>query len=112
MRPDSSLRYFLFVAVALAIFIGARPASAQTAIAVGTDPSAIAIDATRNRIYVANEGSNNVTVIDGANNSTRTVPVGPRPQYIAVNTKTNRIYVNNAADSSISVIDGSTLAVS
>ncbi|HUP96734.1 MAG TPA: YncE family protein [Usitatibacter sp.] len=111
MRPNSFLRHFAFLAIAMAIFVGSRPATAQTTIAVGSEPRAIAVDSTRNKIYVANEGSNSVTVIDGSNNTTRTVPVGPRPQHIVVNTKTNRIYANNGGDSSVSMIDGATLAV-
>ena len=41
-------------------------------------------------------GSNNVTVIDGATNSTTTVQVGIKPQAVAVNPVTNKIYVANA----------------
>ncbi len=34
-----------------------------------------------NKIYVANYGSNNVTVIDGATNSTTTVNCWNQPQF-------------------------------
>jgi YVTN family beta-propeller protein len=37
-----------------------------------------------NQIYVANEGSNNVTVIDGATNVTATVSAGANPYAVAV----------------------------
>ncbi len=46
-----------------------------------------------NKIYVANSGSNNVTVIDGVTNSTATVSTGDSPMSVAVNPVTNRIYV-------------------
>ena len=36
-------------------------------------PQAVAVNPATNKIYVANEGSSNVTVIDGVNNSIRTV---------------------------------------
>ncbi len=39
-------------------------------VAAGTDPVAVAVNPATNKIYVANQGSNNVTVIDGTNNST------------------------------------------
>lgn len=101
----------LFALVAAVGSSGAPPAAAQwvmRTIAAGAEPRAIAINAATNKIYVANEFSNSVTVIDGATHSTATVAVGNRPQYIAVNTVTNRVYVSNA-DSSQTVIDGTTL---
>ncbi len=60
-----------------------------------------------NRIYVVNQNSNNVTVIDGQNNSVVThLPVGHSPDAVAVNSRTNKIYVVNFNDSRVSVIDG------
>jgi YVTN family beta-propeller protein len=97
---------FAFIALATAF-----PAAAQVTIVAGAGPSAIAVNARTNRIYVANEGSGTVTEIDGNSHATTTIPVGSRPQYIAVNEATNRVYVNNAGDSSLSVIDGATRAV-
>ena len=57
----------------------------------------VAVDSTRNNIYVTNEGSNNVTIIDGATNSTSTVtdPNALLPVAVAVDEATNRIYVAN-----------------
>jgi YVTN family beta-propeller protein len=81
------------------------------AIPAGSEPSGIAIDVAANRIYVANEFSHNVTVIDGVTNTTQTVAVGPRPQYIAVNPMTRRVYVSHGGDSSQFVMDPATLAV-
>ena len=49
-----------------------------------------------NKIYVANCGSDNVTVIDGATNVTTTVAVGHAvPLAVAVNPVTNKVYVAN-----------------
>ena len=42
-------------------------------------PSAVAVNPVTNKIYVANYGSNNVTVIDGATNDTTLVAAGTRP---------------------------------
>jgi YVTN family beta-propeller protein len=97
---------FLRLAAALPAF-----AVAQVQLAAGQDPSAIAVNPATNRIYVANESSNSVTVIDGATHATQTVAVGQRPQHIAVNPASNRVYVSNGGDSTQSVIDGATLAV-
>lgn len=77
-------------------------------IPVGTGPSPIALNPVTNKIYVANIGSNNVTVIDGATNSTATVAVDLAPNGIAVNPVTNKIYVSNYHGHTITVIDGAT----
>ena len=85
--------------------------AAALQLAAGNSPSAIAIDASLDRVYVANEFSNDVTVIDGATQATHAVPVGPRPQHIAVNPATHRVYVSNGGDSSQSIIEPASLAV-
>src|SRR5689334_17292789 len=108
MRPD--FRTLLLLSAALAIFIASRPASAQTTIAAGNGPAAIAINTVTNKVYVANEFSDNVTIIDGATNATKTVAVCKRPQYIAVNARTNKVFVNCGTDSALTVIDGATAA--
>jgi YVTN family beta-propeller protein len=68
-----------------------------------------------NKIYVANNGSNNVTVIDGVTNTPSTVtdPNGIAPLAVVVNPTTNKIYVlNNGNDGitpgSVTIIDGAT----
>ena len=63
----------------------------------GGTPAGVAVNPTTNRIYVANQWSNNVSVIDGATNTVvATVPVGTCPEDVAVNPSTNRIYVANS----------------
>ncbi len=90
-------------------------AHAQAVIATvpaGTYPVHIAVNPATNRIYVANEGSDDVTVIDGATNAVlATVPVGDMPRRLAVNPATNKVYVANWLGNSVSVIDGATNAV-
>lgn len=81
---------------------------------VGTNPIGVAVNATTNKIYVANSGSNDVSVIDGATNSvvaTITDPNAVAPFAVAVNPTTNAIYVANAKSNNISVIDGATDSV-
>lgn len=89
--------------------------------------AAIAVNPATNKIYVANNGifmpSNtnpgNVTVIDGATNSTTTVtdPNAFTPVAVAVNPVTNKIYVANEGDypgsnhGNVTVVDGATNSV-
>lgn len=77
---------------------------------VGTNPQAVAVNPLTNKIYVANQQSGNVTVIDGTNNSTVTVAAGSGASDVAVNTVTNKIYVANIFAGTVSVIDGTTNA--
>ena len=49
-------------------------------VTAGANPYAVAVNPVTNKIYVANYGSDNVTVIDGATNDTTTVAVGIEPQ--------------------------------
>jgi YVTN family beta-propeller protein len=68
----------------------------------------VAVNSVANKIYVANETSNNITVIDGATNLTTTVAAGSTPLVLAVNPVTNKIYVANFDSDNVTVIDGVT----
>ena len=69
----------------------------------------MAVNPDTNRIYVANPHSNNVSVIDGANNTVvATVAVGGAAD-VAVNPNTNRIYV--VCVNKVAVIDGASNTV-
>lgn len=79
---------------------------------VGTDPFAVAVNPTTNKIYSANGG---VTTIDGATNDTTTVAAGSGPCALAVNPNTNKIYVTDCIlnglagnGNTVTVIDGAT----
>src|SRR5690349_21508662 len=81
-------------------------------IGVGDLPLGVGVNAITNRIYVANAGSNAVSVIDGVTNTVvATVAVGTGPLGVGVNAITNRIYVANAGSNAVSVIDGVTNTV-
>ncbi len=74
---------------------------------VGTSPFKIAVNSATNRIYVANQISNTVSVIDGATKTVvATVPVGGNPNWVVLNQATNRIYVTNLQTATVTVIDG------
>jgi YVTN family beta-propeller protein len=78
-------------------------------VAVQTQPRTAGINTATNKIYVANTGSNNVSVINGATDTvTGTIVVGSSPRGVCVNPTTNRIYVGNQGGNSVTVIDGAT----
>jgi YVTN family beta-propeller protein len=95
--------------------------------ASGIQSVAVAVNSVTNKIYVANNNmlgfSNttvgNVTVIDGATNSTTTItdPNAISPVALALNPVTNKIYIANEGDypasnhGNVTVIDGATNSV-
>ena len=96
-------------AITLVVFLASLPAIAQTLITTvtaGSDPVAIAFNPVTNKIYVANQQSNNVTVIDGLTYKTNTIMSGAAPDAVAVNSATNKIYVANGNSASVTVING------
>jgi YVTN family beta-propeller protein len=81
-------------------------------IAVRSKPNDVAVNPTTNTIYVAESGSNTVSIIEGkTNNEVRRVPIEGAPISVAVNPTTNTIYVASYDSSTVSVIDGKTNSV-
>src|SRR5260370_40020809 len=79
-------------------------------------PIALAINATTNQLYVANDLARSVRVIDGNSNGiVKDIPVdfgiNARPTAVAVNPVTNKISVALSGVNGVAVIDGSTNAV-
>lgn len=74
-------------------------------ISVGTEPYQMV--AVGNIVYVANQGSNNVSVIDTTDDNTviATIPVQGQPYGAAYNSTSKEVYVANLASSTVSVID-------
>ena len=78
----------------------------------GLYPFWLAYDSVDNTIYVANYGSNTVSVISGSTDKvTGTVDVGSRPGGVAYDSASNAIYVANPGSNNVSVISGSTSKV-
>jgi len=94
----------------LSIVINAASTSYSTnTIPTGTGPIAAALNPTTHTLFVANQGSNNVTAIDTRTNSIlATIPVDQAPSAIGVNTSTNQVYVANRDSADITIIDGAT----
>ncbi len=80
-----------------------------TTIPVGLAPLGLAVNTVTNRIYVANSGSDSVSVISGATLMViGTLPVGAAPHFVAVNEHLDHIVISNNADGSVTVLDAPT----
>src|ERR671939_179988 len=95
--------------------------------AVGRAPTALVVDARTQHVFVANLGSNTVSMLDAASGTVlATIAVAPHPNTLAVATtagrvvavavgrgthalalheRTGRVFVTNASDASVSVLD-------
>ena len=75
-------------------------------------PFSLALSPDEKTLYVANAGSDDVSVIDlDTNRGLAHIPVGSNPRGIAVSPDGSRVYVNNVLDGNLSVIDTATLTV-
>ena len=74
-------------------------------ITVGHSPSSVIVYDRSSKVYVANSGSDTVSVIDGANNvKLKDITVGQNPGYMSFYPP-NKIYVVNSASGTVSLID-------
>jgi YVTN family beta-propeller protein len=74
-------------------------------IQVGATPRGVAVDEVRDRVYVANFGSNSLSVIDGNNNQLlQTVPGVSSANGVAYDETSNLIWVTNYANNSVTPI--------
>jgi YVTN family beta-propeller protein len=86
--------------------------SVSTIGGLGAHPISLAVNATTNRIYVANQLSDSVSVIDGATNTVvSTIGGFASPVGVAVNPVTNLVYVGNNSANSLAVVDGNTSTI-
>ena len=70
-----------------------------------TPPQAIAIDSGSNRIYVANQRTVSLTVIDGKTNlPVGTVKVGTIPYALEVDGSAHLLYVANFSSNDVTVV--------
>src|ERR1700709_2490273 len=86
----------------------AEAQSVTSSLVMGSTPYAVAVNPVTNKVYVANQNSGTVTVIDGATNTTTAVAVEGTPHAVAVNPATNKVYVANLGSNTVTVIDGAT----
>ena len=64
------------------------------------------MDSRANKIYVVNEDSASISIINGATGTVKNVTVGEIPFAVAVNPTTNKAYVLTYAENMMAVIDG------
>ncbi len=102
------------VATVATVLVGlaAAPANADVVVAsvpAGLSPANLAVNTVTNKIYVPNQSSQTVSVIDGATNQPQVLITRPNPETAVVNSTTNKIYVGHS-DGYVTVIDGATNA--
>lgn len=79
---------------------------------VGSTPKGLAVDATNDRVFVANFGSGTVSVIRTTDyTNAATITVGTGPLAVAVDEGDGKTYVTNQGGNTVSVIDATTLGV-
>ena len=79
---------------------------------VGTNPFGIAYDFGKGEIFVANTGSNTVSVISDTTNSViNTVNVGSQPFSVTYDSGKGKIYVTNSGSGTVSIISDTTNSV-
>ncbi len=68
-------------------------------------PFALALDRFQQRLYVANAGTNNISVIDLSTGlALANIPVGANPRGLLLNRDFTQLYVHNALDATISIV--------
>lgn len=77
-------------------------------IALGKESSGAAYDSTNFDIYVANEGSNDVTVINSVTYAHSTISVGKSPTSVTFDPYNGKIYATNTNSSNLTIISGAT----
>ena len=89
-----------------------NPTAVTAEVAVGNNPVGLVGTTDATRVYVANKGSNSLSVIDTGTNKLLVpdITVGTAPVFLAVNTNGSRVFsVNNGG--TVSVIDTATNTV-
>lgn len=73
-------------------------------------PFDLALDNARNRLYVANAGTNDISVIDLTTGLARAhLEVGANPRALTLNNEGTQLYVSNTLDGTLSIIDTNTM---
>jgi hypothetical protein len=105
--PGRETRWLTFVGCVLSLIFASLGAQAQTVIATikaGARPRAVVVNPITDTTYVANENSDNITVIYGPANQSRTLGVSGHPTALAVNQRLDELYVVSGLGDSLTVI--------
>lgn len=113
---------FFFVLLALFYFSFTNTAIGQTlesinqkyhtihpSMEVGLEPNEVKVDKFLNKIYVANERSNSISILDSNSGILKEVFINTIPHDVEVNDKIHHVYISGKSPSeTISIIDGRT----
>jgi YVTN family beta-propeller protein len=78
-------------------------------ISVGSAPDAVATDSANGYVYVANSGSNNVTVINGLTDAiVGSITVGSYPDAVTYDGANGYVFVANSGSDTVTIINGLT----
>ena len=103
------LSLIFIVIFAFSVVSTVKAAGVIATITVGTSPTGVAYDSSKNEVFVANSGFNTVSVIsDSSNSVVATVTVGTSPTGLAYDSTKGEIFVTNHGSNSVSVISDST----
>jgi YVTN family beta-propeller protein len=99
--------FTIFILLTVTLTVGSAYA---TTITVGTEPVGVAFDSNKDEVFVANFGSNRVSVIsDATNKVTATITVGTQPDWVGFDSHLNEVFVANwGAGNTVSVISDAT----
>ncbi len=119
MEPTRRPLSFISAATLFLLFAGSfapldsgmttQTSAVVATIPVGSEPHGVAFDPANGYVYIANFGSDTVSVLDGSSDKiVESVPVGLNPVALAVDSSNGDVYVANGASAYASVIDGAT----
>jgi YVTN family beta-propeller protein len=104
---------YVSISVCAVILIGVvihlnPPHNPSNSCVVGVSPIAVNFSPNGDTVYVANKGSNSISVIGKDCKTVQDIKVGEDPVGVAVNPSSNIIYVPNSGENTVSVINGTT----
>ena len=104
-------------AICILVPLAARAQWVEATIPVGVNPCGLVYNTTDNRVYCANQTSDNIKVIAGDTNTVIATipvvnyPVGLDPRGIVYNPTNDRVYCVHPGNDTVTVINGSTNTV-
>ena len=76
---------------------------------VGLEPNEVKVDKFLNKVYVANERSNSISILDSNLGTLKEIFINTIPHDVEVNDKIHHVYISGKSPSeTISIIDGRT----
>jgi DNA-binding beta-propeller fold protein YncE len=76
---------------------------------VGLEPNEVKVDKFLNKVYVSNERSNSISILDSNSGTLKEVFINTIPHDVEVNDKIHHVYISGKSPSeTVSIIDGRT----